>query len=84
MITSYTFYSIKRKLPGPAYIRRDGIAQKHGDKEVRSLGANAEVSMGKREGKQVVILSKGLKMRTLVLEKMVIVMSLLENNVMTS
>lgn len=42
VITSDTFYSIKRKPPGPAYIRRDGTAQKHGDKEVRSLGANAE------------------------------------------
>lgn len=42
VITSGTFYSIKRKPPGPAYIRRDGIAQKRGDKEVRSLGANAE------------------------------------------
>lgn len=42
VITSGTFYSIKRKPPGPAYIRRDGTAQKHGDEEVWSLGANAE------------------------------------------
>lgn len=42
VITSGTFYSIKRKPPGPAYIQREGIAQKHGDEEVRFLGANSE------------------------------------------